>query len=139
MLAQLAAVHESIEANGGSVIGVAPAAAYQAEGLMSSSIPFNLYIDTEQAVGKRVGIGKQSLREFFFNLPAWWRYIKALVKTRRQGRITGHYSNLPGITVVDGTGDVTYVYRGTGFGDYPPLETVQAELKSTLDSMGSTD
>jgi hypothetical protein len=135
MLAQLAAVHESIEAEGGAVIGIAPAAAYQAEHLMETSIPFDLYIDRELLVSERIGIGRQSLSGFLFNMPAWWRYVKALATNLRQGRITGHYSNLPGIAVVDASGEVTYAYRGTGLGDYPSLEIVIGELRSETDKL----
>ncbi len=128
MLAQLAAVHESIEAQGGAIIGIAPAASYQAEHLTKTSIPFRLYIDRHQLVSERIGIGKQSLMRFVFNMTAWWRYTKALARNHRQGRITGHHSNLPGLVVVDDAGVVTYAYRGTGLGDYPPLQTVLDEL-----------
>lgn len=134
MLSQLAAAHETIEAQGGAVIGIAPAAPYQAEHLMNTTIPFDLYIDKDQLVSERIGIGRQSLGRFIFNAPAWWRYTKALATNRRQGRITGHYSNLPGITVVDADGKVMYAYRGAGLGDYPPLSKVLAELNTLFDS-----
>ncbi len=69
MLTQLAAVHESIEARGGAVIGIAPASAAQAENLMSTAIPFQLLLD--QLVGARIGLGKQSFGHFVLNMPAW--------------------------------------------------------------------
>ncbi len=132
MLAQLAAVHESIEAGGGAVIGIAPAASFQAEHLMEESIPFDIFIDKDQLVSQRIGVGKQSLMQFLFNVPAWWRYVKAFLTGNVQRKITGHYSNLPGVCIVDGTGEVTYAYRGTGLGDYPPLTTILAELEAQL-------
>jgi hypothetical protein len=36
------------------------------------------------------------------------------------------------VCVVDARGEVTYVYRGTGLGDYPPIEAVLDELGSLL-------
>ncbi len=135
MLAQLAAAHERIEASGGAVIGIAPAASHQADHLMESGIPFDLFLDPEQRVSKRVGIGKQSMTRLLFNLPAWWRYIRALLSGNWQRRITGHYSNLPGIVVVNSSGEVTYAHRGTGLGDYPSLESVIAELHSETDKL----
>jgi hypothetical protein len=132
MLTQLAAVHESIEAEGGAVIGVAPASAAQAKHLMSESIPFSLLIDPDQRVSSRIGLGKQSFSHFVFNVQAWWRYLKAFFSGHVQRRITGHYSNVPGVCVVDATGEITYVYKGTGLGDYPPLETVMDELGALL-------
>jgi len=136
MLAQLAAVHESIEAHGGGVIGIAPAASQQASHLMATGIPFDLFIDSEQRVSQRIGIGTQSLARLLFNMPAWWRYAKAFLSGNWQRRITGHYSNLPGILVVNSSSEVTYAYRGTGLGDYPSLESVMHELRSETDKLG---
>jgi len=132
MLTQLAAVHGSIEARGGAVIGIAPASAAQAENLMGTTVPFQLLVDPDQFVGARIGLGKQSFGRFVLNVPAWWRYLKAFFSGSWQRRITGHYSNLPGVCVVDAQGIVTYVYKGSGLGDYPPLETVLSELDALL-------
>ena len=130
MLAQLAAVHDSIAAAGNAVIGIAPASGDQARHLMEESIPFNLYIDRQSLVGDRIGIGRQSLAHFVFSLPAWWRYLKAFFSRHWQQRITGHYSNLPGVCVVEPSGEVTYAHRGTGLGDYPPIDEVLAVLNA---------
>jgi peroxiredoxin len=132
MLTQLAAVHESIEAEGGAVIGIAPASAAQAKQLMAESTPFTLLVDPDQRVSSRIGLGRQSFSRFVFNVHAWWRYLKAFFSGHSQRRITGHYSNVPGVCVVDATGEVTYVYKGTGLGDYPPLEAVVDELDALL-------
>jgi hypothetical protein len=132
MLTQLAAVQESIEAEGGAVIGLAPASAAQAEHLMDTTVPFQLLMDPEHLVSTRIGLGKQSLSCFVLDMPAWRRYLKAFFSGNWQRRITGHYSNLPGVCAVDALGNVTYVYKGSGLGDYPPLETVLAELDALL-------
>jgi hypothetical protein len=132
MLTQLAAVHESIEARGGAVIGIAPASAAQAENLMGTTVPFQLLMDPDQLVGARIGLGKQSFARFVLSMPAWWRYLKAFFSGNWQRRITGHYSNLPGVCVVDAQGSVTYVYKGSGLGDYPPPATVLDELDALL-------
>jgi hypothetical protein len=135
MLAQLATVHESIESRGGAVIGIAPAAPYQADHLMDSSIPYDLFLDPEQRVSERVGVPKQSMARYLFNISAWWRYAKALLSGNWQRRITGHYSNLPGIVVVNSSCEVTFAHRGSGLGDYPSLESVIAELHSETDNL----
>jgi hypothetical protein len=132
MLTQLAAVHESIAASGGTVIGIAPASADQAKHLMSEAIPFDLFIDPDQRVGERIGVEKQSLSHFLLSVPGWWRYLKALFSGNWQLRITGHYSNVPSVAVVDANGTVAYVHRGSGLGDYPPIETVLDELGTVL-------
>lgn len=131
MLTQLAAVHESIVDRGGAVIGIAPAASFQAERLMKTTIPFDLYLDRDRGVARRIGLGKQSLAHFVFSVPSWWRYLKAFFSGNRQGRITGHYSNIPGVCVVDESGEVTYVHLGTGLGDYPPVDEVLSALKDS--------
>jgi hypothetical protein len=132
MLTQLAAVHESISTRGGSVIGIAPASPAQAQRLMSESIPFDLYVDPYQLVSRRIGLGKQSLAHFLFSQSAWWRYLRAFLSGHWQRRITGHYSNVPGVVVVDANGEVRYSYEGTGLGDYPPPDAVLDELDKLL-------
>lgn len=131
MLEQLATVYESIAESGCSVIGLAPATGYQAKRLMDESIPFPLFIDRNHAVGKRLGVGRQTLFHFLFSVRGWLRYLKAFLAGNWQRRMTGHYSNLPAICVVDAFGDVTYMYRGSGLGDYPPLEDVLDALATT--------
>lgn len=128
MLTQLAAVHESIERSGGAVMGLAPAAPFQAKRLMAETVPFDLYLDPGQLVSHRIGSRRQSLATFLFNLPAWWRYLKAFFAGHWQRHITGHYSNVPAICVVDADTQVTYAYTGTGIGDYPALQTVTDAL-----------
>jgi hypothetical protein len=131
MLTQLAAVHESVERHGGAVIGLAPAAPFQAERLMAETVPFDLYLDPDQLVSHRIRSGGQSFARFLFNLPAWWRYLKAFFAGHWQRQITGHYSNVPAICVVDADAQVTYAYTGTGIGDYPPLQIVLDALDSS--------
>ncbi|MEN8040909.1 MAG: hypothetical protein ABFR95_05340 [Actinomycetota bacterium] len=128
----MAAVHGSITDRGGEVIGIAPAAPHQARRLMSESVPYRLFMDSEQALNTRIGLGKQSLVQFLFDLRAWWRYIRAFASGHRQRRITGHYSNLPAVCVVDGAGEVVYAYRGTGLGDYPPLQEILDQLDGVI-------
>jgi hypothetical protein len=130
MLTQLAAVHESIEESGGAVIGIAPAASFQAEYLMAGTVPFDLLLDPGQRVSQRIGVHKQSLAHFIFDVSAWWRYLTAFFSGHRQRRITGHYSNVPAVCVVNADAEVTYVYTGTGIGDYPPLQNVLDALEA---------
>ena len=130
MLTQLAAVHGSIERSVGTVIGLAPAAPFQAKRLMAETVPFNLYLDPGQLVSHRIASRGQSLARFLFNLPAWWRYLRSFFAGHWQRHITGHYSNVPAICVVDADAQVTYAYTGKGIGDYPPLQIVLDVLDS---------
>jgi len=132
MLAQLATAHPSIVDNGGAVVGVAPAAGFQATHLMETSIPYELLMDRDDNLSRRFDMGRQSFTKFLFNLKAWWNYALAFVRNRKQGKITASYAVLPAIAVVDAGGTVTYLYRGTGIADYPPLHEVLSELADLL-------
>jgi peroxiredoxin len=132
MLAQLATAHPSIVDNGGAVIGVAPAAGFQAKHLMETSIPYELLMDREHSLSRKLEVGTQSLFRFVFNLKAWWNYAMAFLSNRKQGRITQSYAVLPAIFVIDADSNVVYLHRGTGIADYPPLAEVLAELATLL-------
>ncbi len=132
MLAQLATVHPQIVAAGGDVIGVAPAASYQAAHLKETSIPFDLLMDKQHVLSNRIDLGEQSVWHLLFSIGGWWNYLKSLARNRRQGKITQGFAALPAILVVNPAGDVTYIYRGTGLADYPPLPEVLEELDRLL-------
>jgi peroxiredoxin len=132
MLAQLATAHPSIVENGGNVIGIAPAAGFQATHLMETSIPYELLMDRTHTLSKSLDVGTQSLGRFLFNFTAWWNYALAFLRNRRQGKITQSYTVLPAIFVVDADSSVTYLYRGTGIADYPPLTEVLSALAEQL-------
>jgi hypothetical protein len=132
MLAQLAAAHPKVEIAGGNILGVAPAARYQAERLMSTSVPFELFLDREGDLRRRIELGTQTLNDFLFNVKGWQRYAKAFAKNRRQGRITGSYSTLPAMLVVDANAAVTYLHQGTSIADYPPLRDVTTALNDAI-------
>ena len=133
MLAQLATVHPEILERGGDVIGVAPAAPYQATHLMETSIPFDLYLDIDHTLSERLELGEQSLWDFLFDLKAWWKYLSAFARHHRQGKVTQSYATLPAVMVADSTGSLTYLYRGTGIADYPPLDEVLAAFGEAID------
>ena len=133
MLSQLATVHPEILERGGDIIGVAPAASFQATHLMETSIPFDLYLDADHTLSECLDLGEQSLWEFIFDLKAWWNYLAAFARHRRQGTITQSYAVLPAVIVVDASGSISYLYRGTGIADYPPLDEVLAALDEALE------
>jgi hypothetical protein len=132
MLAQLATAHPQIVAQGGDVIGIAPAAGYQAAHLMKTSVPFELLLDKRHDLAQRIELGGQSIWQFIFNLKAWWKYLRAFLRHHRQGRVTQKYDALPAIMVVAPSGEATYLYRGTSIVDYPPIRTVLDELRTEL-------
>jgi len=132
MLAQLATAHPSIVDSGGAVISVAPAAGFQATHLMETSIPYELLMDREHRLSESLDVGTQSLGRFLFNFKAWWHYTLAFLRNRKQGKITQGYEVLPAIFVADAHANVTYLYRGTGIADYPPLTEVLSALAEEL-------
>ncbi len=132
MLSQLATVHSDIVERGGDVIGIAPAADYQATHLMETSIPFDLYLDPDHTLSERLDLGEQSLWSFLFNVNAWWKYLSAFARHRRQGKVTQSYTVLPAVMVVDASGTLTYLHRGAGIADYPSLDEVLAALDQTI-------
>ena len=132
MLAQLATAYPSIQEHGGDIIGVAPAAPYQAAHLMETSIPFELMLDRDHGLSRRLELESQTLTAFLFNVPAWWKYGLAFARNRRQGRITASHDSLPAIAVADPLGTVTYLHRGDSIADYPPLSEVLSALAALL-------
>ena len=134
MLAQFASVHEEILRSGGAVVAIAPAAAYQARHLAATSVPFGLFIDEGSAVTRRLAFRRRSLAAFVFDLRAWSRWLAALVRHRRQGRVTGHHSSVPGVVVVTSGGDVVWSHEGRGIGDYPAPGEIRAALDRLIAS-----
>jgi hypothetical protein len=125
----LASARTEFEQIGATVIGVGPKAPDQAANLIAKGYPYPLLLDPDYNLGTAIGVGRQSLAAYLLNLRAWARWLWAFVTNRRQGKITGHYSNLPGTAVVDGSGEVHWVHRGTGLGDHPPMRRILQELK----------
>lgn len=132
VLLQLAAAHRQIHDLGGAVIGVGPAAPDQAARMAKDDVPFPLLLDPEHRVGRRLGIGRQSLLRYIFNLRAWARWLAAFARHRRLARFTGRPANLPGVAVVAADGQVRWAHRGRAIGDYPPIDEVISRLSSAV-------
>lgn len=126
----MATVRDDIEGLGSAAIGIGPAAEFQARALVAQGYPFELYLDPQRTSFLALGIGKQTLARFLFDGRAWMRYLRALIRVRRQGKITGRYSHIPGVAIVNRASEPVYVYRGTGIGDYPPLSDVLQALRT---------
>lgn len=116
---------------GATIIGVASSAQYQAEHLMGTTVPFPLFLDYDRELYAALDIRSQSLLAFVFNLRAWMRYLRALMRNKRQYKITGHYSTLPAVAIILPDGSVPYLYKGSGIGDYPSVATVLEKIATT--------
>ena len=106
---------------------MAPAARSQAVALQLK-LPFPLYLDEGQQVRDFLELHRPGLLEWITDLRAWARYLRALLRNRRQYRITGHYSNVPAVAIVDREGTISYLHRGRGIVDYPPLSEILSRV-----------
>ncbi|MCJ7725490.1 MAG: redoxin domain-containing protein [Acidimicrobiia bacterium] len=132
-LLQLAARHHELAGAGGAVIGIGPAADYQARHLQEKGgIPFPLLLDPDHQVAAAIGLGRQPLYRFVFHLKGWWRWLKSVVRTR-QGAITGAYWEAPAVILVDAKARVVWAHRGRFLGDYPPIDDTVGRLQRRLD------
>ena len=129
----MASARTEIEGLGATVIGVGPKSPSQAARLVADGYPYPLFLDPDCNLGTAIGVGGQSLARYLFNLRAWSRWLWAFLTNRRQGKITGHYSNLPGTAVVDAWGEAHWVHRGTGLGDHPPIHRILHHLSPRND------
>ena len=115
--------------DGISIVGVGKAAGHQAEWLMSSAgIGYELLLDPDENIYRALELG---------HFP-WWKmlsptttrnYLRA-VRRARQGRITNHPLQAPGVVALDENLRLTYVHRGATLGDYPPANEVIDAVRS---------
>ena len=132
-LMALGARYEAIANNGGDVIGIGPRAAYQARLLVDRRhIPFPLLLDPEHQVGRAVGLGRQPLLRWIFDLRAWGRWLMGLLRAG-QGLVTGGWWEVPAILVLDGNCRVRWSHLGRSMGDYPPITEILAQLERVID------
>ncbi len=125
----MAAAEPEVAERGGRIVAVGPAAGYQAQHLMDTTIPFPLLLDQDGAVSHALRLNRQRLLTFVFNLRAWVRWVGAFIRHRRQYRITGHYSEVPAVAIVAAGGEVVWLHRGRSIGDYPKIEHVLEQLR----------
>ncbi|MCP4434760.1 MAG: redoxin domain-containing protein [Actinomycetia bacterium] len=117
------------ESRGISFIGVGKAADYQAEWLMNEAgVGYELLVDPDENLYRALGLG---------HFP-WWKmlapttmrnYLRA-VRRSRQGRITNHPLQAPGVIALDPELRLTLVHRGATLGDYPPAGQVVQSVSS---------
>jgi hypothetical protein len=56
--------------------------------------------------------------------PRTWRKYVAAARLARQGRITDHPLQAPGLAIIGPGRKVNMLYRGRTLGDYPPISDV---------------
>jgi peroxiredoxin len=116
-LRELEETREQLESIGLGVVGVGGAADYQARHLMDSGVGFPLLLDPDHRLYEALGL----CRIHWWKLLSpftWWKYLKA-ARRARQGRITGHPLQAPGLAIIDRDRTVRFLHRGETLGDYP--------------------
>jgi hypothetical protein len=119
------------EASGIAVLGVGKAADYQAEWMMADGgIGYTLLVDPDEEIYSALELG---------HFP-WWRlldprggrnYVRSL-RRARQGAITNHALQAPGVIAVDETLRLLLVHRGQTIGDYPPAPEVLSAVTAMV-------
>jgi len=132
-LDQIAERMPQIEAAGGGALGIGPRAAYQAAGLQRRGIPFPLLLDPAHHVGRAVGLRRQSLLRFVFDLRAWGRWLRAFLR-KGQGMVTGGWWEVPAVLVLDADARVVWAHRGRSIGDYPSIDESMQQLLAATES-----
>ncbi|WP_034274604.1 peroxiredoxin-like family protein [Haloechinothrix halophila] len=118
-LRELETKRELLEGWGFVLLGVGGAADYQARHLMANGIGFPLLLDPEHRLYETLNIHR--IRWWKLLSPAtWWKYLRS-ARHARQGRITDHPLQAPGLVILGTDGTIHYLYRGETLGDYPAL------------------
>lgn len=127
-LYQLNEQAENLDSAGVRVVGVGGAADYQARNLMQHGIEFPLLLDPGHDLYRALDI--QHIHWWMLaRLDTWRRYARA-ARRARQGRMTDHPLQAPGLAIVDTDGRIRFLYRGRTLGDYPPIPDVLTAVRS---------
>jgi hypothetical protein len=127
--------HPQLERLGARVIAVGTGAAYQAQHLMDTGMPFPCLVDADARLYAALGIGRIEWRQWL-NLGVWRDYLGALHRGSRPGRVTGDPRRLSGVAIIDPDRHVRWLYRSRVPGDYPPIDTLVEELQDTSSPSG---
>ncbi|NUR27744.1 MAG: AhpC/TSA family protein [Catenulispora sp.] len=123
-LHELDDVRAELDQIGVRVIAVGGAADYQARDLMEHGIAFPLLLDPTHRL-----YGALDLRHIPWSAllqPVTWRNYLRSARRARQGRITDHPLQAPGLAILDADLTVVFLHRGKTLGDYPPVPRILA-------------
>lgn len=118
-LRELEGHREQLEKLGLGLIGVGGAADYQARHLMDHGVGFPLLLDPEHRLYASLDIRRIHWWKLLSPI-TWWKYLKS-ARRARQGRITDHPLQAPGLVILDKDGTVRFLHRGETLGDYPSI------------------
>lgn len=126
-LRQLARLQPELDDLGVGVLGVGGAADFQARHLMDTGVGFPLLLDADHNLYAALDVNRIRWWKLL-SLFTWCKYFRA-ARHARQGRITGHVLQAPGLVILDPGLTVRFLYRGQTLGDYPPIAEVVAEAR----------
>lgn len=126
-LRALSGARDELDGLGVGVLGVGGAADYQAQHLMDHGVGFPLLLDPDHALYEALDVHRIHWWKLL-SVFTWVKYFRA-ARRARQGRITGHVLQAPGIVILDQDLTVRFLYRGQTLGDYPPLADVIAAAR----------
>ncbi|MGA9871682.1 MAG: redoxin domain-containing protein [Rhodococcus sp. (in: high G+C Gram-positive bacteria)] len=126
-LHELEGMRGDIEAAGAHVVGVGGAADYQARDLMDNGVGYPLLLDPQHVLYQEVDIHRIHWA-MMLDPRTWWKYLSA-IRHARQGRITDHPLQAPGLVIIDTDRTVQMLYRGRTLGDYPQPADVLIEVQ----------
>lgn len=121
-LHELERVRPQIEAAGVDVAAVGGAADYQARDLMEHGVAFPLLLDPKHTLYGSLDI--HHIKWWKMLSPWTWRKYLAAARQARQGRITDHPLQAPGLAILGPGRTVEMLHRGETLGDYPPVTEV---------------
>lgn len=125
-LAELNDMHAELADAGVCLVGVGGAADYQARYLMEHGIEFPLLLDPQHSLYTALDVRR--IRWWMLLHPVTWRNYLLAARRARQGRITGHPLQAPGLAIVDTDGTIRFLRRGKTLGDYPTIETIRSAV-----------
>lgn len=120
--------HPAFEKLGARVVAVGTGADFQARRLMDDGMPFPCLVDAEAALYRILGIGRVKLRAIL-NPAMYLNYWRAWRRGSRQGRLAGDPRRLSGVAIVDAEGRLRWCHVAATIGDYPPVASVQDQLR----------
>ena len=95
---------------------------------MADGMPFDCLVDPDATLYEALGIGRVGVGEWV-KLATIRRYLAAFRRGGRQGRITGDWRRLSGVALIAPNRELSWLYRASGVGDYPPIDEVLSVLR----------
>ncbi|MGB7383741.1 MAG: redoxin domain-containing protein [Rhodococcus sp. (in: high G+C Gram-positive bacteria)] len=129
-LRELEDLREDFESAGFRLVALGGAADYQARHLMDNGIGYPLLLDPDHTLYRALDVHR--IHWWMMLSPRTWRKYLTAARRARQGRITDHPLQAPGLAIIDTDRTVRMLHRGRTLGDYPPAAQVLAEARRLM-------